>query len=79
PWIIGGYIVRKFLARPLREHYKHFYIDETRCTRCMRCLKNCPTQSIVFANGFFFFKNSCTTCFRCRNSCLAGAIREKNK
>lgn len=79
PWIIGGYVVRRILKKPLREHYKKFYVDKSLCTSCMLCYNKCPTNAINYLNGNFTFNENCTTCFRCRNKCPMNAIKEKHK
>lgn len=77
PWIIGGYVVRRILRKPLREHYKKFYVDKSFCTFCMLCYNKCPTNAINYIDGNFTFDENCTTCFRCRNKCPMNAIKEK--
>lgn len=79
PWLLGGYIVRPILKKPLREKYKTLYVDENLCTRCETCVRNCPTKAIRYSNGTFTFTDTCTTCFRCIHSCPVRAIKETSQ
>lgn len=76
PWLVGGYIVRKILNKPLREHYRKFYVDKSLCTLCMLCFNHCPASAIDFQNDNFIFNANCTTCFRCKNKCPVGAVKD---
>lgn len=76
PWIIGGYVVRKILHKPIANHYKSFYVDKDICIHCNMCVSNCPQNAILINNGSYTFTNACTTCLRCINACPVHAIKE---
>ena len=77
PWLLGGYIIRVALKKPMAEHYKKLQVDDSVCTHCKTCINNCPTQAIRYVNGTFTFTAACTTCFRCVQSCPVHAIKNK--
>lgn len=77
PWILGGYVVRNILRKPIANHYKSFYIENSLCTNCNICVSNCPMDAITLINGRYIFSEKCTTCFRCKNKCPKNAIKDK--
>ncbi|MBN1603239.1 MAG: EFR1 family ferrodoxin [Chitinispirillaceae bacterium] len=74
PYLIPGYIIRKISDRKIKKINEIWSVDQSRCLHCNLCITICPTNSIIFTNNVFEFKNTCTACFRCYNVCPANAI-----
>jgi NAD-dependent dihydropyrimidine dehydrogenase PreA subunit len=76
PWLIGGYLVRLILKKPIEYHYKTFRVDTSICSNCLLCVRKCPMGAITYDENKYCFSNKCTTCFRCVNRCPKNAIYE---
>ncbi len=75
PWLLAGYMIRKFTGPLIRQNHKSMGVELSLCKRCMLCVAQCPTSSIVWREdeGFDFLP-TCTACSRCYNSCPSGAV-----
>lgn len=73
-YLLPGIIIRKISKQSVKNHYKQLSVQINTCTKCMLCVQSCPTNSISFENGHFYFSDKCTACMRCYNFCPTSSL-----